>query len=469
MSGIQYRDNFGSGEKQIAAEVSILAPIEEVWAILTNYESLPTFVPNLERCERLSSPEPQTVFLKQVGCTQGVLWRIEAQGTLCVQEVKVSSWRREVWFRMIEGDFEEFYGRWIVESDLSSSAQLSTFLRYEATVVPRFELPTKIVSYIVKAGLPVNIRAIAMKAEELASARLRASGLASWAGTEEDPDIPDNGGQTRSQSMQVDGRRFVDRMPISGILDCEPEEMLIPAKAPFWPLGSRYSAAAPITSKRQAKKAMRDAAKSSYLGISWVPLPPSGTPEISVKEALNQQVRSKEKSLIVPRIPNTHPPLGCLEEPEPATLRFSRQNSSSLAFNGIEIHLRRLDGLEYWHRRLVASIRIDAPGSSVWQVISDYDNLANFVPNLASSERIRLPTSAPKNVLRVRQVGYKNISYLCLHAESVMDLVEKEQRCAQFGYPIVREWKIWLCMNDSKRIVLVSLQRNSVQASSRRL
>jgi len=332
---------------------------------------------------------------------------------------------------MIEGDFEELYGRWIVESDLSSSAQVSTFLRYEATVVSRFELPIKIISYIIKAGLPVNLRAIAMKAEELASARLRASGLASWAGIEEDPNIPDNGMQPRSEGVEVD-EQFVDRVPMPEILDCESQEMLIPSKAPFWPLGSRYSAAAPITSRRQVKKAMRDAAKSSYLGIAWVPLPPSGTPETSVKDALNQQVQSKENSVIVPR--NSHPPLGGLEKLEPAPPQYSRQNRSAFGLSGMEIHLRRLDGLEYCHRRLVASIRIDAPGSSVWQVISDYDNLANFVPNLASSERIRLPSSAPKNILRVRQVGYKSMSYLCLHAESVMDLVEKEQRCARLGF-----------------------------------
>jgi hypothetical protein len=357
-----------------------------------------------------------------------LLWRIEAQATLCVQEINVSSWRREVWFRMIEGDFEEFYGRWIVESDLSSSAQLSTYLRYEATVIPRLELPNKIVSYIIRAGLPVNIQAIAMKAEELASAKLRASGLASWAGIEEDPNIPSNGSQP-SGSVQVNDW-ILDQTRKSE--NFESQEMLIPSKAPFWPLGSPYSAAAPITSRRQARKARRDAAKSSYLGIAWVPLPPSGSPEVPVKDALNQQVRSKENSVIVPG--NYHPLLDGLDKLDMTTPPYSRQDPAYSAFPGMEIHLRRLDGLEYLHRRIVASIQIDAPGSFVWQVISDYDNLAKFVPNLASSERIRLPNSAPKNIFRVRQVGYKSMPYLCLHAESVMDLVEKEQRCVRFGF-----------------------------------
>lgn len=70
-----------------------------------------------------------------------------------------------------------------------------------------------------------------------------------------------------------------------------------------------------------------------------------------------------------------------------------------------EVHLRRLDQLEFLHRRAVAAITINAPVDAVWQVLTDYDRLAEFVPNLAISERIALPAAAPKDVVRLRQVG----------------------------------------------------------------
>lgn len=86
-------------------------------------------------------------------------------------------------------------------------------------------------------------------------------------------------------------------------------------------------------------------------------------------------------------------------------------------------------------------------------MLTDYNRLAEFIPNLAVSQRIALPRSAPPNVIRVRQasqtsarhwalrhappalivlwymqVGYKRMLYMCLHAESVLDLIEKPQR-----------------------------------------
>ena len=41
---------------------------------------------------------------------------------------------------------------------------------------------------------------------------------------------------------------------------------------------------------------------------------------------------------------------------------------------------------------------------AVWAVLTDYNRLAEFVPNLAVSQRIALPPGAPPNVIRVRQV-----------------------------------------------------------------
>ncbi len=41
--------------KRIVAETVVQAPVDVVWRVLTNYERLADFVPNLESCERLPS------------------------------------------------------------------------------------------------------------------------------------------------------------------------------------------------------------------------------------------------------------------------------------------------------------------------------------------------------------------------------------------------------------------------------
>lgn len=139
--------------------------------MLTDYESLPQFVPNLEFCERLP-PAPNSkgkVRLKQRGCSQGVFWRLEAEAVLEVDEVTdLPMGRREARFTMISGDFKELNGRWVVEpSPGASSTGMATILRYDISIMPRFNLPSAIVSYIVRGGLPANIKAVAARAEKV--------------------------------------------------------------------------------------------------------------------------------------------------------------------------------------------------------------------------------------------------------------------------------------------------------------
>ena len=412
---MQIFDNPKKGEKRIVAEVRVSAPLEDVWQVLTAYEALPSFVPNLDRCEKLPSSKPGSIRLRQVGCSQSVLWRLEAEAEMEIEEKEKSGWRKEVHFRMVEGDFEEFYGRWIVESDVSSAADRATFLRYDIVIKPKFNLPSRIVSYIVKAGLPANIRAIADRAEMVAAAKLKTSGLASWVGIEENPEIPPMVDKNiEAPFVMVDQ---VDDMSSHQVQWCSDESL--PTKGPFWPVGSPYAAAAPITAARQKQQAARAAAKSTYLGTAWVPLPPSGRPDTSIKEALNGQLKSKEN------LQGEYPSFDLSVD---ETMIGEPEGVNKDAAQMAEVHLRRLDDLEYLHRRAVATILVEAPLPLVWDVLSDYDKLSKFVPNLAASERIKLPPDAPPNVVRLRQIGYKNMFYMCIHAESVMDLVEKAQR-----------------------------------------
>lgn len=71
-----------------------------------------------------------------------------------------SMWRRA----------QEFSGQWTVEPDptVRDGRSLGTTkLRYEISVVPKWSIPSTLVSHIVKAGLPANICAIAERAEEV--------------------------------------------------------------------------------------------------------------------------------------------------------------------------------------------------------------------------------------------------------------------------------------------------------------
>jgi hypothetical protein len=452
----------------------------QVWRVLTDYEALPAFIPNLDFCERLPSRSPGKLLLRQVGCSQGALWRLEAEAVLEIEEVQGPMGRREVRFTAISGDFQQFSGRWVVEPDASSSAGRATVLRYDISVQPRIPMPSAVVSYVVRAGLPANVKAIVQRAEQQANKRLQASGLASWAGVEEDVPLParwEDEAAAEAATESDAASRPSGFYEVAGPL---------PSKGPFWPKGSLYAAAAPLTADRQRRRAAKEVARSAYLGTASVPLPPAGTPDSSVQRALDESLKEKQQLQMM------YPAFGLRRSGEGMLKSSGSSNgeSSSSSGNGVvaggstnssndttaasavnsttntaldtsssssgsvtlqsgaaattitpaavpmtlpaEVHLRRLDGLDFLHRRAVAAVTVDAPASLVWEVLTDYDHLAEFIPNLAASERIKLPPSAPSNVVRVRQVGYKRMIYMCLHAESVLDLIEKPCSEIQF-------------------------------------
>jgi hypothetical protein len=66
----------------------------------------------------------------------------------------------------VVGHAQEFTGKWVVEPNPGvSEAKMATVLRYEIYIVPKWSIPSTIVTSVVKAGLPSNIRAIADRAE----------------------------------------------------------------------------------------------------------------------------------------------------------------------------------------------------------------------------------------------------------------------------------------------------------------
>ena len=381
---------------------------------------------------------------------------------------------------------------------------------------PKIALPSSVVSYVVRAGLPANIQAVARRAEEvrlgascvslhagvgmqrtmlcphflaqIAASKLRASGLAAWAGTEDDPPIPvqspvttpaweqetaeERAAWAAAAAVEQAARRQRERV--------EGREEALPSKGPFWRLtGSTFPEAAPLTAEQQRQQqgasatsaqleeqalrplqqAQREAQKeeqqqrqpqreqrpdpqSLYLGVVSVPLPPAGN-RSSVQPETQQELDQRQE--MKQQLQMAYPAFG---------LRRATGSGSTLAVQGAdaggraapagaaEVHLRRLDTFDMLHRRAVAAVTIDAPpevrspkwrGSTccstaaspanlptcvlqaVWAVVTDYDRLAEFIPNLAVSQRIALPSTAPSNIIRVRQASAKLVVWRRAH------------------------------------------------------
>ncbi|XP_062094366.1 uncharacterized protein LOC133800421 isoform X2 [Humulus lupulus] len=150
-------------ERRIKAETLVHADVESVWNALTDYERLADFVPNLVSSGRIPCPYPGRIWLEQRGFQRALYWHIEARVVLDLQEIINSDFDRILIFSMVDGDFKKFEGQWSVRCGTRSSTAI---LSYEVNVIPRFNFPAIFLERIIRSDLPVNLRALACRAEK---------------------------------------------------------------------------------------------------------------------------------------------------------------------------------------------------------------------------------------------------------------------------------------------------------------
>ena len=142
--------------RRLAAQLALPLGPEAVWAVLTDYERLPDFIPNLERSS-LVERRGDVVVLEQVGSQRFVGLRFTASVRLQLQE------RREqgvLDFEMLAGDFRRFQGTWTVQGDSEKGVRL----RYELTVQACVGMPIGLIEQRLQEDLASNLRAVALEA-----------------------------------------------------------------------------------------------------------------------------------------------------------------------------------------------------------------------------------------------------------------------------------------------------------------
>ncbi|KAL0381357.1 UNVERIFIED_CONTAM: hypothetical protein Sangu_0200000 [Sesamum angustifolium] len=143
----------GGVHRCVVASITVKAPVREVWNILTAYEVLPEIVPNLA-ISKVLSRENNKVRILQEGC-KGLLYMVlHARVVLDLCE----HLEKEIRFEQVEGDFDAFRGKWILEK-LGSH---HTLLKYsvESKMHRNCFLSEAIMEEVIYEDLPSNLCAI---------------------------------------------------------------------------------------------------------------------------------------------------------------------------------------------------------------------------------------------------------------------------------------------------------------------
>ncbi|MBE9139516.1 SRPBCC family protein [Nodosilinea sp. LEGE 07088] len=141
-------------QRRILAFTDVAATADQVWQVLTDYDNLASFIPNLAYSQRLSHPEG------------GI--RLEQIGSQCFLNIKfcarvvvdmVEAFPRELCFSMVEGDFRQFEGKWTLDP-LEGAQNELVRLGYELVIRPPRAMPVGLIERHIRHDLSRNLRAI---------------------------------------------------------------------------------------------------------------------------------------------------------------------------------------------------------------------------------------------------------------------------------------------------------------------
>ncbi|KAJ4757065.1 polyketide cyclase/dehydrase/lipid transporter [Rhynchospora pubera] len=183
-------------ERAVHASILVHADVDSVWSVLTDYERLADFIPNLLYCGRIPCPHEGRIWLEQRGLQRALYWHIDARVVLDLQEIPSLANGRELHFSMVDGDFKKFEGKWSVQPGTRpGTAKLS----YEVNVIPRFNFPAILLERIIRSNLPINLKALAFWAEKKCGEIINANDAAI------DPKVPVSGLKDLSDIERLNG------------------------------------------------------------------------------------------------------------------------------------------------------------------------------------------------------------------------------------------------------------------------
>jgi len=166
-----------ANSRRIGGEITVEAPIDDVWAILTDYDNLSTHVPNLVESRRKRNGRGEQgdgsykCTLYQKGAQKIIGFEFGADVTMDMKEKTnnpnndVVSKQRAIEFKCTDSQFfSEFDGEWKVTS---SDDGTTTTLNYIVDVRPKGIVPVAALEWRIREDVPTNLRAVKQAAVDV--------------------------------------------------------------------------------------------------------------------------------------------------------------------------------------------------------------------------------------------------------------------------------------------------------------
>ena len=156
----QTMEKLSGGTRRLAAQLTTSATFDSLWNVLTDYDRLNIYIPNLLSSKKIYKNK-NNVHLKQVGAQDFLGMKFSAEVTIDLFEEKELGLLN---FSLIKGDFRRFEGSWKIQTIKNTS---KNSLIYDLTVQGCQWMPIGMIENRLKKDLSENLIAVDKQAKSL--------------------------------------------------------------------------------------------------------------------------------------------------------------------------------------------------------------------------------------------------------------------------------------------------------------
>ncbi len=149
-------------QRQVYAKIQIPYPLEQVWQVLTDYETFAEFIPTLTQCRRLEG-RTGGVRIEEVRTNNFMGMNFSARTVFDIEE----KFPHSIHYQLIEGDMKEFSGYWRLEPWSLSESKAGIDLVFDFFVLPKRIFPMALVEHVLSHNIPANMLAIRQRVEDI--------------------------------------------------------------------------------------------------------------------------------------------------------------------------------------------------------------------------------------------------------------------------------------------------------------
>ena len=154
----QTMEKLSEGTRRLAAQLTTSASFDSLWNVLTDYDRLNLYIPNLLSSKKIYQKN-NNVHLKQVGAQDFLGMKFSAEVTIDLFEDKELGLLK---FNLIKGDFRKFEGSWRIKNIKNTS---KNSLIYDLTVQGCQWMPIGMIEKRLRKDLSENLIAVDRQAK----------------------------------------------------------------------------------------------------------------------------------------------------------------------------------------------------------------------------------------------------------------------------------------------------------------